>query len=116
MHSIVKKQQDMIWILFIRPPMGEYNERTLALTKKMGYRTIFWSMAYVDFKVDQQPGKDYVIEHFQKYTHKGAIPLIHNISRSNAEALETVIINLKKMDTDLKDWKNCRTIERNSLV
>ena len=81
---------------FIRPPMGEYNERTLALTKKMGYRTIFWSMAYVDFKVDQQPGKDYVIEHFQKYTHKGAIPLIHNISRSNAEALETVIINLKK--------------------
>lgn len=56
----------------------------------------FWSMAYVDFKVDQQPGKDYVIEHFQKYTHKGAIPLIHNISRSNAEALETVIINLKK--------------------
>ena len=82
--------------LFIRPPMGEYNERTLALTKKMGYRTIFWSMAYVDFKVDQQPGKDYVIEHFQKYTHKGAIPLIHNISRSNAEALETVIINLKK--------------------
>jgi len=81
---------------FIRPPMGEYNERTLSLTKKMGYRTIFWSMAYVDFKVDQQPGKDYVIEHFQKYTHKGAIPLIHNISRSNAEALETVIINLKK--------------------
>ena len=81
---------------FIRPPMGEYNERTLALTKKMGYRTIFWSMAYVDFKVDQQPGRDYVIEHFQKYTHKGAIPLIHNISRSNAEALETVIINLKK--------------------
>ena len=35
----------------------------------------------MDFKVDQQPGKDYVIEHFQKYTHKGAIPLIHNISR-----------------------------------
>ena len=48
------------------------------------------------FNSDQQPGKDYVIEHFQKYTHKGAIPLIHNISRSNAEALETVIINLKK--------------------
>ena len=81
---------------FIRPPMGEYNERTLALTKKMGYRTIFWSMAYVDFKVDQQPGKEYVIKHFEKYTHKGAIPLIHNVSQSNAEALETVIRNLKK--------------------
>lgn len=81
---------------FIRPPMGEYNERTLELTKKMGYRTIFWSMAYVDFDVNKQPGKEYVIEHFQKYIHKGAIPLMHNVSRSNAEALDTVITNLKK--------------------
>lgn len=81
---------------FIRPPMGEYNERTLALTKKMGYRTIFWSMAYVDFDVNRQPGKEYVIEHFQKYIHNGAIPLMHNVSRSNAEALDMVITNLKK--------------------
>lgn len=81
---------------FIRPPMGEYNERTLQLTKKMGYRTIFWSMAYVDFDVNKQPGKEYVIEHFQKYVHKGAIPLMHNVSQSNAEALDTVITNLKK--------------------
>ena len=70
----------------------------------------------MDFKVDQQPGKDYVIEHLQKYTHKGAIPLIHNISRSNAEALETVIINLKKEGYRFEGLKNCRTIERNSLV
>ena len=42
---------------FIRPPMGEYNEKTLKLTKSMGYKTIFWSMAYVDFDVNKQPGK-----------------------------------------------------------
>lgn len=82
--------------LFIRPPMGEYNEKTLALTKKMGYRTIFWSMAYVDFDVNKQPGKEYVIDHFKKYIHKGAIPLMHNVSQSNAEALDTVISHLKK--------------------
>lgn len=81
---------------FIRPPMGEYNEKTLKLTKSMGYRTIFWSMAYVDFDVNKQPGKQYVVEHFKKYTHNGAIPLMHNVSQSNAEALDEVITNLKK--------------------
>ena len=81
---------------FIRPPMGEYNEKTLKLTKSMGYKTIFWSMAYVDFDVNKQPGKQYVVEHFKKYTHNGAIPLMHNVSQSNAEALDEVITNLKE--------------------
>ena len=81
---------------FIRPPMGEYNEKTLKLTKSMGYKTIFWSMAYVDFDVNKQPGKQYVVEHFKKYTHNGAIPLMHNVSQSNAEAVDEVITNLKK--------------------
>ena len=81
---------------FIRPPMGEYNEKTLKLTKSMGYKTIFWSMAYVDFDVNKQPGKQYVVEHFKKYTHNGAIALMHNVSQSNAEALDEVIMNLKK--------------------
>ena len=81
---------------FIRPPMGEYNEKTLRLTKSMGYKTIFWSMAYVDFDVNKQPGKEYVVEHFKKYTHNGAIPLMHNVSQSNAQALDEVITNLKQ--------------------
>lgn len=80
---------------YLRPPMGEYSERTLKLTQDLGYKTIFWSMAYVDFDVNNQPGKDYVINHFKKYHHNGAIILMHNVSSSNAEALETVIKNLK---------------------
>lgn len=91
---------------YIRPPMGEYNERTLKLTKSMGYRTIFWSMAYVDFNVEQQPGKEYVIDHFKKYVHNGAIPLMHNVSQSNAEALDHVIGNLKKDGYQFKSLKN----------
>lgn len=80
---------------YLRPPRGEYSARTLMLTHDLGYKTIFWSMAYVDFKVDAQPGADYVINHFKKYHHNGAIILMHNVSSSNAEALETVIVNLK---------------------
>lgn len=90
---------------FIRPPMGEYNEKTLKLTKSMGYKTIFWSMAYVDFDVNKQPGKDYVVEHFKKYTHNGAIPLMHNVSQSNTEALDEVITNLKKEGYEFESLK-----------
>lgn len=82
--------------LFVRPPMGEYSERTLQICKNLGYKTIFWSMAYLDYDVNNQPGADYVIEHFEKYYHNGAIPLIHNVSKSNAEALDTVLTNLEK--------------------
>ena len=80
---------------YFRPPCGDYSERVLAISKDMGYKTIFWSMAYMDYDVNKQPGADYVIEHFKKYHHNGAIILMHNVSSSNAEALETVIVNLK---------------------
>ena len=63
----------------------------------MGYKTIFWSMAYLDYDVNNQPGKDYVIEHFDKYYHNGAIPLMHNVSESNAQALDTVLSNLTEL-------------------
>ena len=80
---------------FVRPPMGEYSERTLQICKDLGYKTIFWSMAYMDYDVNKQPGADYVIDHFKKYYHNGAIPLMHNVSSSNAEALDTVLTNLE---------------------
>ena len=80
---------------YLRPPCGEYSERTLAITHDLGFKTIFWSMAYMDYDVDNQPGVDYVINHFNKYHHSGAIILMHNVSASNSEALQTVIKNLK---------------------
>jgi peptidoglycan-N-acetylmuramic acid deacetylase len=80
---------------YFRPPCGEYSERVLAIAKDLGYKTIFWSMAFYDYDVNKQPGADYVIEHFEKYKHNGAIILLHNVSTSNAEALETVIKNLQ---------------------
>lgn len=80
---------------YLRPPRGEYSARTLKITQDLGYKTIFWSMAYLDYDVNNQPGAEYVINHFNKYHHNGAIILMHNVSSSNADALETVIVNLK---------------------
>ena len=79
---------------FFRPPMGEYSKRTLQVTKDLGYKSIFWSIAYYDYDVNDQPGKAYVINHFKDYHHNGCIALVHNTSESNAQALEEVILLL----------------------
>ena len=80
-----------------RPPKGEYSERTLQNYKGSSVIPLFFGVWHIiDYDVNNQPGRDYVIEHFQKYIHPGAIPLIHNISKSNAEALDTVLTNLEK--------------------
>lgn len=81
---------------YIRPPKGEYSERTLQLCEDLGYCTIFWSMAYLDYEVNNQPTPEYVIQHFDKYCHPGAMPLLHNVSSANTAALPQLIRNLRE--------------------
>ena len=78
-----------------RPPKGEYSERVLKIVQDLGYKTLFWSLAYMDYDVNNQPGKEYVVDHYKKYIHPGAIPLIHNVSESNAQALDQVLMDLE---------------------
>lgn len=78
-----------------RPPKGEYSERILKIVQEMGYKTLFWSLAYMDYDVNNQPGREYVIDHYKKYIHPGAVPLIHNVSESNAQALDQVLTDLE---------------------
>ncbi len=80
---------------YVRPPRGEYSQRTLQASRDLGYKTIFWSIAYLDYDVNNQPGAGYVVEHFSKYHHPGAIVLMHNVSSANAQALPEVIQLLK---------------------
>lgn len=81
---------------FFRPPMGEYSERTLKASRDMGYYSVFWSIAYSDYDVKNQPGKAYVVDHFSKYHHNGSIILMHNTSESNKQALGDVIDLLRQ--------------------
>lgn len=82
--------------LFFRPPKGEYSQCSLQVAKDLGYTTVFWSMAYLDYDVNNQPSKQHVVEHFRKYYHPGAIPLLHNVSQANHDALQEVIQDLKE--------------------
>lgn len=95
-ESFMKEATGYEMDLFFRPPRGEYSKRTLQLAKDLGYTTVFWSMAYLDYDVNNQPTKEHVIEHFQKYYHPGAIPLLHNVSKANHDALSEIIKDLKK--------------------
>jgi len=72
---------------YFRPPSGVYSERVLAYLQDMDYKTIFWSSAYMDWDVRNQPGKAKAEQMIVDYTHNGAIILLHAISKSNAEAL-----------------------------
>ena len=76
---------------FFRPPMGEYSERTLDLTNKLGLKTVFWSLAYKDWERDVSKGADYAYNEVMKSLHPGAVILLHAVSRDNAEGLSRII-------------------------
>lgn len=87
---------------YLRPPRGIFSERVLSLSKKMGYETVFWSLAFVDWKTDQQRGWEYAYNNMMSQIHPGAILLLHTVSRDNAEALDKAIADLEKQGYQFK--------------
>ena len=76
---------------YYRPPQGKYSESNLRQAQELGYRTVFWSLAYVDWYQDQQPSHE---EAFSKLTgriHPGAVVLLHSTSKTNAEILDELL-------------------------
>ncbi|WP_368505647.1 delta-lactam-biosynthetic de-N-acetylase [Alkalihalophilus sp. As8PL] len=87
---------------YLRPPRGQFSERSLALSSKLGYTNVFWSMAYKDWEVDKQKGGQYAYDQIMKRIHPGAIMLIHSVSQDNAEALPRVIEDARKQGYTFK--------------
>ncbi len=75
----------------MRPPMGEFSERTLACAKELGYTTVLWSFAYPDWDVNNQPDKTEALQKITSKTHNGAVYLLHAVSQTNTEILGDVI-------------------------
>lgn len=87
---------------FFRPPMGKYSKNSLKKTKELGYKTIFWSFAYRDWLVDDQPSEEFAIKKITDGAHPGAIMLIHAVSNTNTKVLKTVIKQLKSEGYEFK--------------
>ena len=77
---------------FIRPPEGKFNKKVLNSLDKLNYTTIFWSLAFVDWKVDEQKGWEYSYNNIMNRIHNGSIILLHTVSKDNADALEKAIM------------------------
>jgi len=82
---------------FYRPPQGKYNTENLKQAQALGYRTIFWSLAYVDWYVDDQPTQEQAYTKLLPRIHDGAIVLLHSTSKTNAEILDDLLTRWEGM-------------------
>ena len=87
---------------FYRPPQGKYSEENLKQAQALGYKTIFWSLAYVDWNTDSQPTPAQAYEKLLPRIHDGAIVLLHSTSRTNAEILDELLTKWEAMGYTFK--------------
>ena len=73
---------------FYRPPQGKFSEENLKQAQALGYKTIFWSLAYVDWYTDNQPTEEQAFSKLVPRIHNGAIVLLHSTSETNARILD----------------------------
>lgn len=76
---------------YYRPPQGVYSEDNLRMAQALGYRTVFWSLAYVDWLQDDQPTAEEAFSKLLPRTHPGAIVLLHSTSATNAAILDDLL-------------------------
>lgn len=82
---------------FYRPPQGLYTEENLAQAKALGYRTVFWSLAYADWDNQNQPDPAASAEKLTGRLHDGAVVLLHATSKTNAAILDDLITRWKEL-------------------
>ncbi|MCL2577628.1 MAG: polysaccharide deacetylase family protein [Defluviitaleaceae bacterium] len=82
---------------FYRPPRGIYSETNLKHAQQLGYKTIFWSTAYKDWEVNNQPSKEEAFSKLLPRTKPGSVILLHNVSKTNADILDELISRCKEM-------------------
>ena len=82
---------------YYRPPQGIYSEENLRMAKELGYKTVFWSLAYVDWNNDAQPSREQAFSKLLPRIHNGAVVLLHSTSQTNAEILDELLTKWKEM-------------------
>lgn len=82
---------------FYRPPQGKYSESNLQMAQELGYKTFFWSLAYVDWYDDNQPTKEEAFDKLLGRIHPGAIVLLHSTSDTNSLILDELIQKWEEM-------------------
>lgn len=97
---------------YIRPPKGEYSERTLAYCNTLGYKTVMWSFAYDDWEENKQGRESYGKEKILNNIHNGAVILLHSTSKDNSNILDECIKEIKKMGYEFKSIDDFENLEK----
>lgn len=87
---------------YFRPPMGKYSEKSLQMTKELGYKTIFWSFAYKDWLIHDQPSDEFAVNKINNGSHPGCIMLLHAVSDTNSRILKSALTKLKDEGYEFK--------------
>ena len=82
---------------YYRPPQGIYSEENLKMAQELGYQTVFWSLAYVDWYADKQPTAEQAYAKLLPRIHNGAIVLLHSTSSTNAAILNDLLTKWEEM-------------------
>ena len=82
---------------YYRPPQGLYSQKNLEYAKELGYKTVFWSLAYADWRNDAQPTAQQAFDKLLPRTHPGAVVLLHSTSQTNAQILPELLQKWKSM-------------------
>lgn len=82
---------------YYRPPQGLYSQKNLEMAKSLGYKTVFWSLAYADWDNNKQPTAEYAFSKLLPRIHNGAVLLLHSTSKTNAEILDELLTRYKEM-------------------
>ncbi len=82
---------------YYRPPQGIYSQENLEMAQKLGYKTVFWSLAYVDWNNDSQPTKEEAFSKLLPRIHNGAVVLLHSTSKTNADILDELLTQWENM-------------------
>ena len=96
-ENLYKETTGESMIKFYRPPQGIYSTTNLSMAKELGYKTFFWSLAYVDWYQDKQPTREEAFDKLLSRIHPGAIILLHNTSSTNGQILDELLTKWEEM-------------------
>lgn len=92
---------------YFRFPAGVYSQNAVELMHEVGYRCVFWSIAYADWDPIHQVGKEEAFKILTQRLHPGAVILLHTTSHDNVAVLSDFIdyaISLGYRFLDLNEY------------
>ena len=100
-HRYIKEQFGYDMHLF-RYPAGKFSQQSIALINNLNYKSVFWSFAYLDYDVENQPDPAESLQKMIDCLHPGALYLLHAESETNTQVLGDFIDQARAQGYEFK--------------